>query len=335
MSEGKAGEAIKSALEAAAMSQLMRSTYISDQAGDLIEEVEQQVAEHPELDMRKAIRFLAKARRSMQEDVAGVRLERALFYARLSKDAAEASIDSNAPAVEDELFQASLGTKIEVDDSEVNRLLGLPVEPKPEPAPEAPAEGASATAAPAGPAAEGAATKEAAFAEAVAGEIEEETLEEVEAPAAAAEAEPGPEEPAAAEPVPAEEEALADEPEVSETAAPFLEEGQTCPKCGEVAGTINDRCKRCYSDEIMRLAIQQAKKANKDGLDISALAPDLKAIKTASQSRVYDEIIAISERILLQLEDIMGEGGGEEGGAIAGGDPNQRLRKKKKKKKLR
>ena len=334
MSEGKAGEAIRSALAAAAMSQLMRSTYIGDQTGDLIDEVERQVAEHPELDMRKAIRFLAKARRSMQEDVAGVRLERALFYARLSKDAAEASIESNAPAVEDELFQASLGTKVEADESEVNRLLGLPVEPKPEPAPEAPAEGAPATTAPAGPAAEMAATKEEAFAEAVAGEIEEETLEEAEAPTAT-EAEPGPEEPAAAEPAPAEEEALSDEPEVSETAAPYLEEGQTCPKCGEVAGTINDRCKRCYSDEIMRLAIQQAKKANKDGLDISALAPDLKAIKTASQSRVYDEIIAISERILLQLEDIMGEGGPEEGAAAADGDPNQRLRKKKKKKKLR
>ena len=337
LSEGKAGEAIRSALEAAAKSQQIRGTYISDQAGDLIEEVEQQVADHPELDMRKAIRFLAKARRSLQEDVAGARLDRALFYARLSKEAVEASIEARSPAVEDELFQASQGATVEVDESDVNRLLGLPVEPKPAPKAEVPGEAASADAAAAARAADGTVSKEAALAEAVAGEIEEETMEVAEPPApAAAEAERGPEEPAVAEPAPAEEEALLEESEVSETAAPYLEAGQTCPKCGTVAGTINDRCKRCYSDEIMRLAIQQAKRANKDGLDISALAPDLKAIKSASQSRVYDEIIAISERILLQLEDIMGEGGGEEGGAAAGGgEAGQKLRKKKKRKKLR
>jgi hypothetical protein len=55
----------------------------------------------------------------------------------------------------------------------------------------------------------------------------------------------------------------------------------------------------------MTFAVNEAKAAHKDGHDISGLTQDLKAAKTARQEKDFDEVLAISERIVGQLEGIV------------------------------
>jgi hypothetical protein len=57
----------------------------------------------------------------------------------------------------------------------------------------------------------------------------------------------------------------------------------------------------------MQFAVNQAKEVHKAGTDISALAPDLKAVKIARQGRETEEVLEISKRIIIMLEDIRGE----------------------------
>ncbi len=319
LADGQYGEAIKAALEAQALSLKMREDHLEETAKDLVDKVEVLVAENNHLDMRKAIRFLGKARRGMQEH----RLERATFYARLGQEAAMKSIDNQVEAVDDELFQASLSEPIETDELEVDRALGHAPEEPPaaEMAPEA-------EAAPVEEVVEEEVEEAPSTAEEIyAGEVEEAIEAEMEAEEALEEAA------AAAElhsEVELEEVAEAAEEEGAAPEAPSADE--PCPVCGETAGLVEDRCKSCYSDEMMKVAVEQAKRAHKTGSDISSLAPDLKAVKMARQERDHDEVIAISERILEQLEEILGEGpdeGEEEEDESAG-----KLKKKRKKKKV-
>jgi len=304
LAEGKSGEAIGTALEAVALSQQMRSSYINDQATTVINEVEEVVAGHPDLDMRKAIRFLSKARLSLGQEIVATRLDRALFYAKLAMEAAEASVASKAPMVEDELFQASLGTPLDTDESEVNKLLGIQEERRTEPLPLPELEEVPPPAATEGTGTVHAARRQAELAEEVAGEIQIQAAEPVDIMPQGLETAPGEGGEAAEAEVPAE--VVPEAPKEPVAAAETTTPSEVCPECGEAAGRIDDRCKRCYSKDLMTVAVEQAKKAHKDGLDIGALAPDLKQVKTAWQDRNFDDVMAISERILVQLETITG-----------------------------
>lgn len=318
LANNKVGEAIQAVLEAVALAQKMRTLYIDDQANTIIQEVEDLVAGNPDLDMRKAVRFLTKARTSLQEELVPTRLDRALFYARLAMEAAEASVENKVPMVQDELFQASLGAPVEVDEAEVNRLLGISLE---EIVQDVDMGTGAAAEAEVAEAISEAARKEAEFADKVAGEIEGEA-------GTSSVAEPEPEEAEQAEvPPEAAEEAEAAEAAV-EGQAPQAE-GGPCPECGEDVGLYNNRCKRCYSKEVMTLAVEQAKRAHKDGQDISALAPDLKSVKVAWQGRDFDTVISTSESILSRLEEIIGISEKVEEAASEG------TKVKKKKKRLR
>lgn len=331
LTEGKSGDAIRTALEAVALSQQMRSSYIGDQATTIINEVEDIVAGRPDLDMRKAIRFLSKARVSLQQDLVATRLDRALFYAKLAMEAAEASVTSKAPVVEDELFQASLGAPVDADESEVNKLLGIQESPTEGSLPLPELEQIPAPMAGEAPGMDEAAQRQAELAEEVAGEIQFQSGD-------AAGVMPGAEPPPAGEGAEVAEAMEAEVPEEASTEAPstpvpgsqFVTPSEVCPECGEEAGKVNDRCKRCYSKELMTVAVEQAKKAHKDGLDIGALAPDLKQVKIAWQGRDFDGVITTSERILVQLDAITGGGLKTDVAAEA-----EAVRKKKKMKKMK
>ena len=334
LADGKAGEAILTALEAVAHSQQMRSSYLGDQATTVINEVEEIVAGRPDLDMRKAIRFLSKARVSMQQDMIATRLDRALFYARLALEAAEASVASKAPMVEDELFQASLGTPVDTDESEVNRLLGIQEEPRTEPLPLPELEEAPTAETAGAPPIDQTAQRQAELAEEVAGAIQIQSTEPIGA-VPPAEAGPTGREAEAAEVAEMAEAEVPEEVAAEAQQSPipgsqYVTPSDVCPECGEDVGKINDRCRRCYSKELMTVAVEQAKKAHKDGLDIGALAPDLKQVKTAWQGRDFDGVIALSERILVQLESITGVSLKPDAG-----NDGDAMRKKKKMKKVK
>ncbi len=318
LADNKVGEAIGAVLEAVALAHKMRTLYIDDQATTIIQEVEDLVAGNPDLDMRKAVRFLTKARSSLQEELVPTRLDRALFYARLAMEAAEASVESKTPMVQDELFQASLGTPVELDESEVNRLLGISVDEIVQDVNTG--AGAKSTVAAETTVSE-AARKEAEFADKVAGEIEGES-----GMPGPTDAEPEEAEQAEVPPAEGEEVEVAEEEPEAEA---LSTEGGPCPECGEDVGLYNDRCKRCYSKEVMTLAVEQAKRAHKEGQDISALAPDLKSVKVAWQGRDFDTVISTSESILSRLEDILGTSDKGEEAASEG------TKVKKKKKRLR
>ena len=102
-----------------------------------------------------------------------------------------------------------------------------------------------------------------------------------------------------------------------------------CPECGQDAEVNADgNCMNCISEQVMKFAVDNAKQAHKDGKDIGSLAPDLKAVKMARQEKDYDEVIAISERIIANLEDILGEDLQEE---LDNRKAGKRRKKKKKK----
>ncbi len=357
-SEGSYGKAIKLALAAQILAKEMQSSQLSERARSMIDEVDGLIAQGADLDMRKAIRYVEKARRGLQED----RMERVLFYGELAKSAAQESIEKDIPKVEDELFAAGFKEPIETDESEVDRLLGMeptgevPSEPEPDETRSEAAELADEVAAELGemdtegegieepePEAD-AVEEEASKEEGVAAEADlsdEATVEALEDIGERPDAEdlqdlyamPSDEE----EPEePSEEEEGEPEPEVEMGA----EESEVCAKCGSEDETIDGLCVKCHSDEIMKEAVDKAKEAHKDGINISSIAPDLKAVKLAHQAHEYDEVIEISEQILDQLSELLGEdefeGGDEEveeGADDEGPEGKPRPRKKKRKKK--
>ncbi len=334
------GEAIKLALEAERLCTEIRESTLGDRARSIVQQVEGLVGENPNLDMRKARRYLEKSRKALQEE----RLQRVLFYGDMAKAAAEDSIEKEAPMVEDELFAASLASDVDTDENAINRLLGIDVpeeeiEEMPEEQPSH--ELADEVADEIGDMVEGAAEPEEEATEAEVGEAydefggipdEGEVPKEGEMPGEGEEEDlgPAPDEgpadtsededlgPAPDEP-PQEPEAGSEYEEIDrgeDEAGEGLEGGEddageeiidVCPQCGELAGTIDDKCASCYSDEIMKLAVEKAKLAHKEGHDIYALAGDLKAVKVARQSRDYDDVVEISKRLLDQIEATQGE----------------------------
>jgi hypothetical protein len=103
-----------------------------------------------------------------------------------------------------------------------------------------------------------------------------------------------------------------------------------CPRCGELAWDEDTGdCLSCISDEVMTFAVNEAKGAHKEGADISSLTPDLKAAKQARQDKDYDEVISVSERIVVELESIVGR---DLQGELAERKAGKRKKKKKKKK---
>jgi hypothetical protein len=309
LTEGRFGEAISMALEAQVLAKDIHVSQLGDRARSLIDEVDTLIADNSNMDMRKAIRLLEKARRGLQEE----KLDRVLFYGNEAKAAAEESVEKGRPAVDDELFTAELKEPVDTDESDVDRLLSGDTGESPEGSEDETdiTDGSAMIA------------EELAeeIGDMVAEPIGTETPPEPETPEGSEddeETEPEEEEPP-------EEESSEVEPseEGSDvTDAEFLDElgveaepseeededeDEVCPDCGEIAGTINGKCKSCYSDNLMTYAVDKAKEAHKSGNDISGLAPDLKAVKGARQARDHDEVIELSNRILLQLGDIMGE----------------------------
>ncbi len=343
LSEGKHGDAVHLALEAQTLAREMHSTHMGDRAKSLLDEVDTLIADNTNLDMRKAIRYLEKARRGLNED----KLERVIFYGEQAKAAAQETIENETPAVEDELFNASLGEPVDTDESAVDRMLGMEV---PEEAP-SPDEGSEEEPGLADELADeiGDTVPEMGGADLeVEGSVEDEGLETV------------PEDTSEDEDIDIEEEDLLEDlGEPSEESAVDLnaetpgemtdetaedgdlevekdddeidEEGlqDVCPSCGEAAGNLEDgQCRSCVSDEIMQFAVSEAKKAHKDGNDISMLASDLKSVKAARQAKEFDDVIAISENIVTNLQEITGEDLSQE-------MVNRKSGKRKKKKKKR
>jgi len=346
LSDGQYGDAVHMALEAQTLAREMHSTHMGDRAKSILEEVDTLIAENSNLDMRKAIRYLEKARRGLNES----KLERVIFYGEQAKAAAKGSIDKETPAVEDELFKASLGEPLDTDESDVDRMLGMEV-PDEEPAPDENVE-----------------EEEPGLADELADEIGDTVPEmgggepEVEGAVEAEGLEPLPEDvdededidlgeedtPEDPEEPPddsdvdldtetpgelAEEPAEDPEPEVERDDDEIDEEGlqDVCPNCGEAAGNLEDgQCRSCVSDEVMQFAVAEAKKAHKKGNDISLLASDLKSVKAARQAKEFDDVIAISENIITSLEEISGEDLSKEMEHRKSG----KRKKKKKRKKL-
>ncbi len=338
ITEGQNGEAIRLALEAQALARKIHEATVGDRARSVTEEVTRLIEENPALDMRKAQRYLEKARRDMENG----KLDRVIFYGQQSKAAAEETIEKGTPAVEDELFDARMGGPIDTDESAADRMLGKEV-PEEELVPEltVPEE-----------------EEEPGLAGDLADEIGEEVAE-MGVPEEGAITEgteethdgglvPSPEEPEDEETggLPEDDrlEALGEPPEEipvglyadgpEEESNTIEEELQdVCPKCGEAAGSNDSgECKSCISDEVMTFAVNEAKGAHKEGVDISALTPDLKAAKIARQEKDYDTVIAISERIVGQLEDTLGRDLQTELAALKAG---KRRKKKKKKKRMK
>ncbi len=303
LAEGNHGEAIKLALDAQTMARRMHRSTIGDRARNLMKETEALISGNEGLDMRKATRYLEKARRDL--DIG--KLHRVVFYCQQAKAAAEDTVEKGTPAVEDEPISHRLGGPIETDEMDVDSLLG-----------EDPGEEEAHIP-------EDVEDEEPGLADDLADEIGEEVAEMGSGEAAAADE--GLEEPVdddgsadQRERDPDRPEALGEPPEEipvdlytdggEEPEAEAADEGMqdVCPKCGE-AGTHNEdgECKSCLSDEVMKFAIDEAKGAHKDGRDISRLAPDLKAVKAARQEKDYDQVMTISERIVDELEGILGK----------------------------
>jgi hypothetical protein len=338
ITDGKNGEAIRLALEAQALAQKTHKATVGDRARSIMDEVNAFIEDNPALDMRKALRYLEKARRDMD---AG-KLERVIFYGQQAKTAAEETIDKGTPAVEDELFAASLGGPVDTDETAVDRMLGHEV-PEEEPDTElhVPEE-----------------EVEPGLAEDLADEIGEEVAEmgvpeEGPPPDEGGEApDEGLETPAEVPEDPEEHghhhdddrlEALGEPPEEipvglytedddepDEGSNRIEEELQdVCPKCGDAAWEAEtNECRNCISEAVMTFAVDEAKSAHKDGTDISSLTQDLKAAKMARQEKEYDVVISISERIVSQLEEILGKDLQAE---LAEAKTGQRKKKKKKK----
>lgn len=322
ITEGQNGEAIRLALEAQALARKTHRSTVGDRARNIMDEVGALIENNPELDMRRAYRYLEKAKRDMEAN----KMERVIFYGQQAKAAAEDTINKGTPAVEDELFTASLGGPISTDETDVDRMLGKEV-PEEEP----PMEQGSQEALQEGP----------DLADDLADEIGEEVAEMgVPEDAAALEGADGslgegldtpPEEadegsqetPSGASTDGDRLEVLGEPPEeipvglYTEGPEDGPEDGpdsvddeiqDVCPRCGETAGTTDEgSCVSCVSDEVMTFAVNEAKAAHKEGHDISSLTPDLKAAKTARQEKDFAEVLAISERIVGRLEDILGK----------------------------
>jgi hypothetical protein len=320
LTDGEYGKAIKLALESQNLARKIHESTVDDRAASLMNEVSTLIEENSALDMRKAQRYLEKARRDMSEG----KMERVLFYGQQAKSAADNAIDTGNPAVEDELFTASLGEPLDTDEIAVDRMLGREVPEDEVTIPEPPLEEELEPGLADDLADEiGEEVAEMGGAEEESGvEIPEEGLEEPsEGPEPMTEDELGSEEVIDGEPTrePDKErlEALGEPPdeipvglytdEISDGPGTIEEELQdVCPKCGEAAGTTDHGdCRSCISDEVMKFAVDQAKGAHKEGNDISGLAPDLKSVKAARQEKDYDEVIAISEGIIEQLEGIL------------------------------
>jgi hypothetical protein len=346
LSDGKHGDAVHLALEAQTLAREMHSTHMGDRAKSLLEEVDTLIAENSNLDMRKAIRYLDKARRGLNED----KLERVIFYGEQAKAAAQDAIEKETPAVEDELFKASLGEPVDTDESAVDRMLGMEVPDEEETAPpedvdeEEPglanelADEIGDTVPEMGggePEVDGAVEDEGL--ETPLEDVgededidigEEDTVEGLEEPPEESLVDLDTETPDELADEPVED----GEPEVERDDDEIDEEGlqDVCPNCGEAAGNMEDgQCRSCVSDEVMQFAVAEAKKAHKDGNDISMLASDLKSVKAARQAKEYDDVIAISGNIITSLEEITGGNLQEEMSRRRSGK-----RKKKKKKRL-
>jgi hypothetical protein len=347
ISDGQTGEAIRLALEAQTMARRTHSATLDTRARSLMDEVTSTIQDNPALDMRKAQRYLDKARRDMD---AG-KMERVIFYGQQAKAAADETMDKGTPAVEDELFTARLGEPVDTDETAVDRMLGKEP-PEEEPAPELQvpeseeepglagdlADEIGEEVAEMGSPEEGEVTgteeqeegletpPEEPAAEAATEAIDDERLEalgeppdeipvdlytEAEVPPEEPSEEPPeepPEEPEEGEAVGAEEEDVPIEEDEEEDDATIGEDLQdVCPKCGELAwDEESGDCQSCISDEVMTFAVNEAKSAHKDGADISSLTPDLKAAKQARQEKEYAQVIAISEKIVGELESILG-----------------------------
>ncbi len=313
MSDGQHGEALRLALEAQAMAKRIHRSTLGDRAHSLIDEVSKVVEENQELDMRKASRYLEKARRDLESG----KMERVVFYGQQAKAAAEDVIEKGTPAVEEDAFSSRIGKPIDTDETDVDRMLGKEVPGELD----VPEEGT-----------------EPGLADDLADEIGEEVAE------MGANEEDGPPraedeglEEAPAEPSPGEDgptvdddrlEALGEPPD--EIPVGLYTDGDAddeddnddedddedlddeiqdvCPKCGELAWDEETSvCRSCISDDVMTYAVNEAKAAHKEGADISALTQDLKAAKQARQDKEYDEVIQISERIIEELESILGK----------------------------
>jgi len=333
ITEGQNGEAIRLALEAQAMARKIHSSTVGDRARTIMDEVGTLIENNPELDMRKTRRYLEKAKRDMEVG----KMERVIFYGQQAKAAAEDTIEKGTPAVEDELFTASLGGPISTDESDVDRMLGKEVPEEEVPVePEIPEE-----------------TSEPDLADDLADEIGEEVAEMGAPEDRGADLEGADELPDEGLDTPQEEleegsvetpsEASTDDDRMEalgederpvggpEEAPDSIDDEiqDVCPKCGETAGTTDSgSCLSCVSDEVMTFAVNEAKAAHKDGHDISGLTPDLKAAKMARQDKDFGEVLAISERIVGHLEDILGKDLQADLAELKAG---KRRRKKKKK----
>jgi hypothetical protein len=337
ITEGQSGEAIRLSLEAQALARKIHKSTVGDRAISIMDEVTTIIEENPALDMRKARRYLDKARRDMD---AG-KLERVIFYGQQAKTSAEETMDKGTPAVEDELFASSLGGSIDTDETSVDRMLGNEV-PEEEPSSELNLPEKE--------------EEEPGLADDLADEIGEEVAElgvpdEVPAIEDATEAmDEGLETPSEdiEEDMPPQEEeddrleALGEPPEEipvglytdepEEDSNRIEEELQdVCPKCGDAAWDAeSNECRNCISEAVMTFAVDEAKAAHKNGTEITSLTPDLKAAKIARQDKDYDKVIAISERIIGQLEEILGT---DLQADLADAKVGKRKKKKKKKKK--
>ncbi len=329
MSDGQYGESLRLALEAQAMAKRTHRSTLGDRARSLVDEVSKVVEDNKELDMRKASRYLEKARRDMDTG----KMERVVFYGQQAKAAAEDVIEKGTPAVEEDAFSARIGKPIDTDETDVDRMLGREVTEEPEVPEEEPEPG---------------------LADDLADEIGEEVAEmggtedDGEPRTEDEGTEEVPEEPSSEEGEPSDDddrlEALGEPPEeIPVGLYTHNEEGDgdesddedqddeihdVCPKCGELAwDEETGECRSCISDDVMTFAVNEAKAAHKEGADISALTPDLKAAKQARQDKEYDKVIQISERIIEELESILGKD------LHTGLDERKSGKRKKKKKK--
>jgi len=304
ISEGKNGEAIHLALEAQTMARKIHKSTVGDRARNIMEEVSSSIEDNPALDMRKAQRYLEKARRDMDTG----NLERVIFYGQQAKTAAEDTIDKGTPAVEDELFAASLSGPIDTDEKAVDRMLGKEV-PEDEPTSELEVPEVE---------------EEPGLADDLADEIGDEVAEMGNSEETPDEGFGSPPEASADDASPPEHdedrlEVLGEPPEeipvglyseAPEESSNRIEEElqDVCPKCGDAAWDAeSNECRNCISEAVMTFAVDKAKAAHKEGMDISGLTPDLKAAKIARQEKDYDQVISISDRIIGHLEEILGK----------------------------
>ncbi len=316
ISDGQNGEAIRLALEAQTLAKRTHSSTLGDRARSIMEETSSMIDDNEALDMRKAKRYLEKAKRDFDAD----KMDRVIFYGQQAKVAAEDTIEKGTPAVEDDLFTTRIGKPIETDDSDVDRILGRTThEDEPSEMPEVPDD-----------------EMETGIADDLADEIGEEVSEmggssvDDELEAAMEGLDDDSDEPPSETASASDDdrlEALGEPPEEipvglysdgpddegteeagdEEDADSDDEIQDVCPRCGELAwDEESGDCLSCISDEVMTFAVNEAKAAHKDGSDISSLTPDLKAAKQARQDKDYTEVLTISERIVLQLEGIIG-----------------------------